>query len=406
MAVGLNAPTNILPVEGIRLSAGSAGIYARKRNDIILLELSEGSIVTGVFTQNLFCAAPVTLAKKHLKINFPHYFLINAGNANAGTGEQGISNSLRTCEALASISKCHFEQVLPFSTGVIGEPLPVEKIIDSLLDLHSNLSSENWLLAAQAIMTTDTVPKAISRKLIIDDKEITITGIAKGAGMIKPDMATMLSFIATDGNISRNVLDQLLKDAVNKSFNRITVDGDTSTNDACMLIATGKANNVLMSAETEAAYSKFSEALTEVCCHLAQAIIRDGEGATKFIEIEVVGGKTHKDCLSVAYKIAESPLVKTAFTASDPNWGRILASIGCAKIDNLKVSKVNIWLDDLCIVENGQRADNYTEIAGKTKMSQSEIKLSVCLGMGDVKETIWTTDLSHEYIKINAEYRT
>lgn len=406
MAVGLNVPSNILPISGIRLSAGCAGIYARKRDDVILLDLSEGSVVTGVFTRNLFCAAPVILSKKHLETDSPRYFLINAGNANAGTGAQGLSNSLRTCEALAEIGKCHVEQVLPFSTGVIGEPLPVEKIINTLPELYANLSPEKWLLAAQAIMTTDTIPKAISRKLIIDDKEITITGIAKGAGMIKPDMATMLSFIATDANIERETLNKLLKGAVNKSFNRITIDGDTSTNDASMLIATGKANNVKVSAENEAAYSLFADTLTEVCCYLAQAIIRDGEGATKFIEIEVYGGKFQKDCLSVAYQIAESPLVKTAFTASDPNWGRILASVGCARVDGLDISKINIWLDDVCIVEGGQRANSYTEAAGKEKMLQSEIKLSVCLGMGNIKETIWTTDLSHEYIRINAEYRT
>ncbi len=336
----------------------------------------------------------------------PRYCLINAGNANAGTGKQGIINSNNTCKTLADITACKETEVLPFSTGVIGEDLPVEKINRALSGLITNLADDNWLESAKAIMTTDTIPKAVSNQINIDGTTVNITGIVKGSGMIKPDMATMLSFIATDANISKDLLDKIVSNAVDKSFNRITIDGDTSTNDACVIMATGKANNSLIDSCDSDGFVALENAVINVCRELAQAIVRDGEGATKFISIKISEAKDTEECLDVAYKIAESSLVKTAFTASDPNWGRILAAIGNSDIDNLNINKVNVYLDDVCIVENGQRCETYTEAKGKTVMSQDEIKLSVNLNRGACQEEIWTTDLSHEYITINAEYRT
>ncbi len=406
MSVGLEFPSSILPIKGVRLSATSANIYAEKRSDVALIEFAEGSVVSAVFTNNLFCAAPVMLAKNNLNDSKPRYCLINAGNANAGTGNQGIINSRNTCSALADQTNCKEVEVLPFSTGVIGEDLPVEKINSALPELLNKLSDNSWVEVAEAIMTTDTIPKAVSSQINLDGNTITITGIAKGSGMIRPDMATMLSYIATDANISNKILDKVLLNAVNKSFNRITVDGDTSTNDSCLLIATGKANNCLIDSDDSEEYKQIENAIIKICCELAQAIIRDGEGATKFITIEVSGGKNKDECLAVAYKIAESPLVKTAFTASDPNWGRILAAVGNSGIENLNIDKVIINISDICIVENGQRSETYTEEKGKDVMSQDEIKLSVNINRGDFIEEIWTPDLSHEYVTINAEYRT
>ncbi len=406
MSVGLEFPTSILPIEGIRLSAESAGLYDKERLDLALIEISEGSVVSAVFTQNLFCAAPVQIAKQHLNESEPRYCLINAGNANAGTGNQGLLNASSTCKTLANLTACKEEEVLPFSTGVIGEDLPVEKINNTLPTLIENLTDNDWLDAAKAMMTTDTIPKAVSIQVSIEETTISITGIAKGAGMIKPDMATTLSYIATDANITKDLLGIILSNAVSKSFNRITVDGDTSTNDSCVIFATGKANNLLIDKQDSDAFNILENALLKVCCDLAQAIVRDGEGATKFISIEVSGGMKETECLAVAYKIAESPLVKTAFTASDPNWGRILAAIGNSGIHDMDINKVEIYLDDLCIVEHGQRSKSYTENEGKVIMSQDEIKLCVNLNRGRYKEEIWTTDLSHEYVTINAEYRT
>ena len=371
-----------------------------------MIEIAEGSVVSAVFTKNLFCAAPVQIAKQHLNESEPRYCLINAGNANAGTGDQGLLNSSSTCKTLANLTACKEDEVLPFSTGVIGEDLPVEKINKTLPTLVENLTDDSWLNAAKAIMTTDTIPKAVSNQTSIGETTVSITGIAKGAGMIKPDMATMLSFIATDANITKDLLDKILSNAVSKSFNRITVDGDTSTNDACVIFATGKANNSIIDKQNNDAFNMLENALIKVCCDLAQAIVRDGEGATKFISIVVSGGKEAAECLAVAYKIAESPLVKTAFTASDPNWGRILAAIGNSGIHDLDINKVEIYLDDLCVVEHGQRSKTYTDNEGKKVMNQDEIILSVSLNRGIYKEEIWTTDLSHEYITINAEYRT
>jgi len=406
MSVGLNYPTQLLPIKGIRLSVISANIYAEKRNDLALIEISEGSHVSAVFTKNLFCAAPVKLAKKNLATLDSRYCLINAGNANAGTGEQGVINASSTCKALANLSDCKVEQVLPFSTGVIGEDLPFEKINKVLPDLLENLSNSSWLETAKAIMTTDTIPKAVSLQLKVAGVTVSITGIAKGSGMIKPNMATMLSFIATDININKELLDEILLKAISKSFNRITIDGDTSTNDACVLISTGKANNTLIDNCTSEGYVDFENAVIEVCCKLAQAIVRDGEGATKYISVKVSGGKETAECLAVAYKIAESPLVKTAFTASDPNWGRILAAVGNSGIEDLVVTAIDIHLDDICIVNKGQRCKTYTEAKGKKVMQHEEINLSINLNRGICSEEIWTTDLSHEYITINAEYRT
>jgi glutamate N-acetyltransferase/amino-acid N-acetyltransferase len=406
MSVGLEIPANLLSIKGIRLAVTSANIYVEKRNDLTLIEITESSAVSAVFTNNLFCAAPVKLAKKNLEKSEPRYLLINAGNANAGTGKQGIINASNICERLSELTSCQETEVLPFSTGVIGEDLPVEKINEALPIIIENLSNDNWLEAAKAIMTTDTIPKAVSSQLSIDGLTVSITGVAKGAGMIRPDMATMLSFVATDANISKSLLDKILSSAVNQSFNRITIDGDTSTNDSCVIISTGRANNSLIDSSDNVNYLALENAVLKVCRELAQAIVRDGEGATKFITIDVSGGKDSEECLKVAYKIAESPLVKTAFTASDANWGRILAAVGNSGISDLDVDKVDIHLDDVCIVKNGGRCESYTEADGKRIMSQDEIRLSVKLDRGLSMEEIWTTDLSHEYITINAEYRT
>jgi len=406
MSVGLNFPETLIPIKGIRLSAISANIYAKKRNDLILIELAEGSGASAVFTKNLFCAAPVIIAKKNLIKSEPRYCLINAGNANAGTGEQGILDAIDTCRFLADLTHCQEEQVIPFSTGVIGQDLPVEKIKDALPELIQNLSEDYWLDAAKAIMTTDTIPKAVSSQIDLNGTTVSITGMVKGAGMIKPDMATMLAFIGTDANISKSLLDKILSKAVNKSFNRITIDGDTSTNDACIIFSTGKAGNHLIDNSNSDDYIDFENAVIKLCCDLAQAIVRDGEGATKFISIEISAGKNEKECLSVGYKIAESPLVKTAFTASDANWGRIIAAIGNSGIHDLDINKIDVYLDDVCIVENGRRSETYTEEKGIRVMSQDEINLSVNLHRGAHNEKLWTTDLSHEYITINAEYRS
>jgi len=406
MPVGLEIPKTLQPIKGVRLAAVSANIYPNNRKDLVLIDLGKNSVTSAVFTQNLFCAAPVKVAKEHIVTTSPRYLLINSGNANAGTGEQGLVHTNDTCRALASVTSCEKQHVLPFSTGVIGEDLPVEKIKEALPELVKQLSDKGWLDAATAIMTTDTIPKAVSTTVSVNGVNVNITGIAKGSGMIKPNMATMLSFIATDARIDNEIQNKILSVAVNKSFNRITVDGDTSTNDACVLFSSGEANNELINDINSDAYIVFEEAITDVCCKLAQAIVRDGEGATKYITIIVNQGSNPKECLNVAYKIAESPLVKTAFTASDANWGRILAAVGNSGIHDLDINKVDIYLDDICIVEKGQRSENYTEDKGKKIMAQDEIKLSVNLGRGTCSEKIWTTDLSHEYITINAEYRS
>ncbi|MEX2353991.1 MAG: bifunctional glutamate N-acetyltransferase/amino-acid acetyltransferase ArgJ [Gammaproteobacteria bacterium] len=406
MPVKLEPAGTLLPIPGIRLASTSAGIYRKTREDLVLLEIAEHGSVSAVFTQNSFSAAPVTIARRHIRHSYQRYCLINAGNANAGTGQQGITDALQTCTKLAQLGACPVEAVLPFSTGVIGQDLPVDKITSALPELIDNLSEDNWNRCATAIMTTDIVSKGISRQIVLDGKQVTITGIAKGSGMIRPDMATMLAFVGTDAVIENNILDDLLGNAVAASFNRICVDGDTSTNDACVLIATGKSGHKRINSSDSENYRKLQDAVTEVCTHLATAVVRDGEGATKFISVCIEGGQTSQECLDTAYAIATSPLVKTAFFASDPNWGRILAAVGRAGLADLDVNGISIYLNDCRIVSNGCRSPEYTEEAGQEVMDEDEIILRVDLGRGKYTETVWTCDLSHEYVRINAEYRS
>ncbi|MCG8614156.1 MAG: bifunctional glutamate N-acetyltransferase/amino-acid acetyltransferase ArgJ [Pseudomonadales bacterium] len=405
MAVGDGNIGILYPVSGLKLGIASAGVKMPGRKDLVVMSIAQGSTVAGVFTKNLFCAAPVTIAKDHLARATPRYLLINTGNANAGTGPSGMVNGERCCAALAEIAGCETEAVLPFSTGVIGEPLPVDKIVNALPAAMENLDEGQWLAAAEGIMTTDSRPKACSVQVDLDGCLITITGISKGAGMICPNMATMLGFVATDAAIDTPTLQNLVRQASEHSFNRITVDGDTSTNDACMFVATGAAGNEPL-LEGTAAYSKFEVALSKVFLSLAQAIVKDGEGATKFVEVRVSGARDEKDALKVAYAIAHSPLVKTALFASDPNWGRILAVVGRSGLESLDLNQVNIWLGSAQIVEDGGRASAYSEEQGQAVMNQEEILIHVDLGAGTAVESVWTTDLSHDYVRINAEYRT
>lgn len=397
-----NPNVSIFPVKGIRLNAVAAGIRYKDRNDLVLIEMAVGTQVAALFTTNAFCAAPVTIAKEHLAIDSPRYLLINSGNANAGTGKSGYKAALETCEQIAKETNCISRQVLPFSTGVIGELLPVAKISAAAAELANGLIDDGWLMAAKAIMTTDTVPKIISRKVAINGEELTINGIAKGSGMIRPNMATMLSYIATDAKIDKELLHACLSIAVNKSFNRITVDGDTSTNDAVVLMATGQSGVEINKVNLDA----FQEILDEVCTTLARSIVLDGEGATKLINIVVEKGNSEQECATVAYAIAHSPLVKTAFFASDPNWGRILAAVGYAGLENLDIDNIQLFLDNVCIVENGGRASGYTEEQGQQVMSESEITIRVVLNRGSSSTTVWTCDFSYDYVKINADYRS
>ncbi len=406
MAVRLNPAVELLPIPGIRLATTSAGIYTRTRADLALIEFADDATVSAVFTKNGFCAAPVTVAKRHCQYDRHRFCLINAGNANAGTGIKGITDAISTCTSLASLAGCTAEMVLPFSTGVIGQDLPVEKINSALPVLIADLSEQNWMKCASTIITTDTMTKGISRQIQLDGKTVTVTGIAKGSGMIRPDMATMLAFIGTDAAVDNPVLQAVLERAVNVSFNRICVDGDMSTNDACVLIATGKAANKKITSMDDKNLPLLQQCINEVCEHLATAIVRDGEGATKFISITVQRGSSSKECLDVAYAVATSPLVKTAFFASDPNWGRILAAIGRAGITDLDISSVAIYLNDCRIVNQGARATEYTEEAGQDVMKSEDILLRIDLGRGAETETVWTCDFSYEYVKINADYRS
>ena len=406
MSVGLKHPQSLVKIKGIRLSASSAKIYRKKRDDIALIEITDGSVTSAAFTQNRFCAAPVQISKNHLSKSKPRYCLINAGNANAGTGEDGLSNSKAICRELAKITNCNENEILPFSTGVIGEDLPVEKINKVLPQLVKNLSEDCWVNVAKSIMTTDTIPKAVSSQISIANSTVSITGIAKGSGMIKPDMATMLSFVATDANITKDALDKIRDHALFKSFNRITVDGDTSTNDSFLIISTCAIDAPIIDKKDSKEFKILENEIIKVCRELAQAIVRDGEGATKFISIQVDEGIDSSECLSVAYKVAESLLVKTAFTASDPNWGRIIAAIGNSNIRDLDIHKIDVYIEDICIVNNGERSKTYSEDKGKKVMRQNEIILRINLRRGAFSEEIWTTDLSYEYIKINAEYRS
>ena len=406
MAVGLNEPGDISAVAGIELASLSAGIKKNGKDDLVVLVFDESSSCAATFTLNAFCAAPVTLAKQHLSSARPRALLINSGNANAGTGDIGMQNAIRSCELLAGKLNCSPQQVLPFSTGVIGEQLPMDKMQAGIDRIVGQLSADNWLPAAQGIMTTDTIAKAVTKKVELDGRDVTISGIAKGSGMICPDMATMLSFVTTDADIDNDVLQQCLSECVDSSFNAITVDGDTSTNDACILVATAKSGNTRIDDINSPDGSTFTEALREVCQQLAQAIVRDGEGASKFVTVSVKHANSIEEARDVAYTIAHSPLVKTALFASDPNWGRILAAVGRAGVENLDISGVNIHLDDVCIVSAGGVAPDYTEARGQSVMNNDEITITVDLSRGEASAEIWTTDLSHEYVRINSEYRS
>ncbi len=409
MAVNLSPPRpeDLLPVKGVKLGVAEAGIRKAGRKDLLLITLAEGASVSGVFTQNRFCAAPVQVAKEHLASGgFPRALLVNTGNANAGTGEAGIAGARASCEAAARLAGCDSRQVLPFSTGVIMEPLPVERIVAGLPGCIADLREDNWARAAETIMTTDSVPKARSGRAQLAGRVATVTGIAKGAGMIRPDMATLLAFVATDAPVARGALRELLADAAARSFNRICVDGDTSTNDSFVLIATGAAGGTMIDSPGHPGFAALREAVLDVSQGLAQAIVRDGEGATKFITVRVEKGRDEAECADVAYSIARSPLVKTAFSASDPNLGRLLAAIGNAGVRDLEVGRVELYLDEVLVSRDGGRAPAYREEDGKRVMAKSEITIRVVLNRGLVATTVWTCDLSHDYVTINAQYRT
>ena len=399
-----NLPT-LTPISGVKIATVSAGIKTPGRRDLVVFELSEGSTVAGVFTKNRFCAAPVTLSKKHLSETTAKYLVVNTGNANAGTGEQGMTDALATCKAVADTFGVEANQVLPFSTGVIGEHLPMDRLLSAIPSTKDALIEDGWVDAASGIMTTDSRPKGASVSFDFEGHTITLTGISKGAGMIKPNMATMLGYVATDAAIEQNLLQSLLTETATNSFNRITVDSDTSTNDSCILVATGKSGAEIRSAD-DALYSLFKQKLQELMILLAQAIIRDGEGATKFVTIQVENAVSQQEALEVAFTVAHSPLVKTALFASDPNWGRILAAVGRADIAEFDLNKLEIYLDDVCIVRDGGRASAYTEEAGQAVMNQEDITIRINMASGNASETVWTSDLSHDYVTINAEYRT
>lgn len=405
MAVGLGPLPTLHPVPGFELGIASAGIKRPGRKDVVVMRCAEGSTIAGVFTLNAFCAAPVILAKQRAQ-GTVRYLLTNTGNANAGTGEPGMQAAIRSCASLAKLAGVEEKSILPFSTGVIGEPLPVEKIEAALPAALADLDENHWAEAATGIMTTDTLPKGASRQFEHQGVTVTVTGISKGAGMIRPNMATMLGYIATDAKVAQAVLQDLMRDAANKSFNRITIDGDTSTNDCCMLVATGQAGLPEITEARGELFAKLKQAVFEVSMEVAQSIVRDGEGATKFVTVMVNGGKNHQECLDVGYAVAHSPLIKTALFASDPNWGRILAAVGRAGVPELDVSKIDVYLGSVCIASKGGRSPSYTEEQGAAVMAEEEIEIRIELGRGTCSETIWTTDLSHEYVRINAEYRT
>lgn len=407
MAVGLEVLKNYHPVNGIRIGIAQAGIKYQNRNDLVVFELAEGSRVSGVFTLNAFCAAPVQVAKKHLSEADIRYLVINTGNANAGTGPQGLTDALETCTQLAFLAEVNANQVLPFSTGVIGEPLPMNKLLAALPLALKSVSDDVWPIAAEGIMTTDTLPKGYSQQVKINaQEEIIVSGISKGAGMIMPNMATMLAYLMTDAVIAKPLLDTLCKELADKSFNRVTIDGDTSTNDSCILVATARADMEEISSKNDPRYPVVYDALLEAFLQLSHAIVRDGEGATKFVTINVERAASTEEALGVAYTVAHSPLVKTALFASDANWGRILAAVGRAGVKDLVLEDIDIYLDDVCIVKNGGRAASYTEEAGAAVFAQAEITISIHLDRGEISERVWTTDLSHDYVSINADYRS
>ena len=400
------AADQLFPVAGVRLGVAEAEIRKKNRRDLTLVALDAGCTVAGVFTQNRFCAAPVQICRKHLAGGKEiRALVVNTGIANAGTGEPGRQAAQETCEAVGALLGVSAEQVLPFSTGVILELLPVERIKAGLPAVFSDLKADNWHAAAHGIMTTDTVAKAASRIVTVNGKKVTISGVSKGAGMIKPNMATMLGFLATDAGIAQPLLDKLVKEAADASFNCITVDGDTSTNDSYVMIATGQ-SGASFAAESDAGWAEVKAAIIAVSVELAQAIVRDGEGATKFITVAVEGGKDIEECRKVGYAIGHSPLVKTAFFASDPNLGRILAAVGYAGITDLDVDGVKVWLDDVLVAEKGGRAAAYREEDGARVMAQAEIMVRVDLGRGAAQANVYTCDFSYDYVKINADYRS
>lgn len=411
MAVGADYFPDMPEVKGVRISVVEAGVRYANRKDLVLFAADAGAKVAGVYTNNAFCAAPVHIAKQHMQAiqdaqsAEPFFLLINTGNANAGTGPRGFEDAKACCLAVANQFDVPVDRVLPFSTGVIGEPLASDRICAAVPKLEATLSASLWKDCATGIMTTDTRPKGATAQIEYAGQKITINGVSKGAGMIKPNMATMLCFIATDADIPQALLNSLSKELADQSFNRITVDGDTSTNDACMLIATGQAGSIEVS-QSHPDYTAFKAALRDVYQSLAHAIVRDGEGATKFITIQVEQAASQQEALDLAYTIAHSPLVKTALFASDPNWGRILAALGRAPIEQLDLEAVRIYLGDVLLVEQGGRASTYTEEAGQSVVDQEEILIRIELARGDVSETVWTTDLSHDYVTINAEYRS
>ena len=409
MAVNLYPPepSEIYPVPGVVLGVAEANIRKPNRKDVLVVELALGSRVAGVFTSNRFAAAPVQVCRKHLsETNNIRAIVVNTGIANAGTGLHGVIDAEETCQKLSEILNCSPTQVLPFSTGVIMEPLPMRNLLKGVEEAANSLSRNNWIDAAEAIMTTDTVPKCYSKRVDLDGHEITITGISKGSGMIEPHMATMLGFIATDIGIDESILQEVVKTVADASYNRVTVDGDTSTNDSFVLISTGRNQADPIVSADDPRYDDLLDALIEVAQKLSQAMVRDGEGASKFITITVEDARDEEEALKVAYAVAHSPLVKTAFYASDPNLGRILAAVGNSKIADLDPTKVTLWLDDVLVARNGGRAQEYEEIQGQTVMAKDEITVRISLGRGDASETVWTTDLSHDYVSINADYRS
>ena len=413
MPVGNIAPPDVIhAINGVEIGITAAGVRYKDRDDLVVFRLADSATVACVTTSNKCCAAPVLLVREHLKQladsdKSARYLLINTGNANAATGDEGYRRALQTCEALADKTGVAVNQVMPFSTGVIGEVINSEAIVKGLEACLANLSKDNWLAAANAIRTTDTIPKVASTQIMVDDStEYSVTGISKGAGMIRPNMATMLGYVATDAPIAQPLLQQMLVELTNQSFNRITIDGDTSTNDCCVLIATGDNESNLIDSKQHPHYAPLFEALKQVFIRLATLIVRDGEGATKFITVKVTGGKTVEDCCDVAYAVAHSPLVKTAFFASDPNWGRIVAAVGYSGAENLDANQVSVTLDDVAICTRGQLDPSYTEEQGQEVMSRPEITINIDLGMGDAADTVYTCDLSHEYVSINADYRS
>ncbi|AWI76970.1 bifunctional ornithine acetyltransferase/N-acetylglutamate synthase [Parazoarcus communis] len=412
MAVNLTTPNpaELNAVAGVRLGVAEAGIRKANRRDLTVIELAPGSRVAGVFTLNRFCAAPVQLCKTHLPLGDIRALVINTGVANAGTGESGLANARTTCEAVAARLDIGAEQVLPFSTGVILEPLPVDRLVAGLPKAVSDLRANGWFDAAHAIMTTDTLAKGISKQVVVGGRTVTLTGISKGAGMIRPNMATMLGFLACDAAISQPLLEAVTREAADLSFNSITIDGDTSTNDSFIVIATGQAGNAEITDASTADYAALRDAIVDVSIRLAQAIVRDGEGATKFMSIVVEGGASREECRKVAYAVGHSPLVKTAFFASDPNLGRILAAIGYAGIDDLDVSRLRVWLgntaESVLVAEHGGRAESYVEEAGTRIMKEAELTVRIDLARGDAAATVWTCDFSYDYVKINADYRS